>query len=139
MMKKYQHGDVLIKELTSPIKETKIEEYGQLKGQETDLTDKNKRWMQEDRVVIAEGEVTGHAHAFNFDNNPNVKITLYKNTDRYGESSQSDTPDFMRITGGPATITHEEHNPIQIPNGDYEVSQVREFDYISLEARRVVD
>tara|TARA_R110002167_G_scaffold277014_1_gene482927 strand:+ start:343 stop:756 length:414 start_codon:yes stop_codon:yes gene_type:complete len=137
-MIKYQHGDVLIKKLGSPIKETKIEEYGALKGQKTNLIDKNNRWMQENRVVIAEGEVTGHAHAFNFDNNPNVKITLYKNADRY-HGNNSDTPDFMRITGGPATITHEEHNPIQIPNGDYAVSQVREFDYISLEARRVVD
>tara|TARA_R110002012_G_scaffold8195_6_gene37852 strand:- start:22848 stop:23261 length:414 start_codon:yes stop_codon:yes gene_type:complete len=137
-MNKYQHGDVLIKELKTPIKENKIEQYGDLKGQKTDLTDKNERWMQENRVVIAEGEVTGHAHAFNFDNNPNVKITLYKNADRYGRRD-SDTPDFMRITGGPATITHEEHNPIQIPNGDYSVSQVREFDYISLESRRVVD
>ena len=137
-MNKYQHGDVLIKELKTPIKENKIEQYGDLKGQKTDLTDKNKRWMQENRVVIAEGEVTGHAHAFNFESKPDVKITLYKNANRY-HSNDSDTPDFMRITGGPATITHEEHNPIQIPNGDYEVSQVREFDYISLEARRVVD
>ena len=67
-MIKYQHGDVLIKKLGSPIKETKIEEYGALKGQKTNLIDKNNRWMQENRVVIAEGEVTGHAHAFNFDN-----------------------------------------------------------------------
>ena len=137
-MLKYQHGDVLIKKRSTPIEETKTEEYGTLKGQKVNLTDYNKRWMQEDRVVIAEGEVTGHAHAFNFDNNPNVQITLYNNANRY-HKNDSDTPDFMRITGGPATITHEEHNPIQIPSGDYEVSQVREFDYISLEARRVVD
>jgi len=137
-MKKYQHGDVLIKKLSSPIKETKEEQYGLLKGQKLDLTDKNERWMQGHRVVIAEGEVTGHAHAFNLKDNPNVKITLFKNGLRHG-TKDSDTPDFMRIEFGPAIITHEEHNPIEIPSGDYSVSQVREFDYLSLEARRVVD
>jgi len=137
-MKKYQHGDVLIVELSSSIKEKKVETHGMLQGQRTDLTDRNERWMQDNRVVIAEGEVTGHAHAFNFDNNPNVKITLYKDGDRYG-SRNSDTPDFMRIENGPATITHEEHDPIQVPSGDYSISQVQEFDYLSMEARRVVD
>jgi|TARA_B100001540_G_C15793019_1_gene636355 hypothetical protein len=138
-MKKYQHGDVLIKQLSEPIKTKKIESYGMLKGQSTDLTDTNERWMQDNRVVIAEGEVTGHAHAFNFDINPNVKITLFKSGESYSRNPNSDTPDFMRIENGPATITHEEHDPIQIPSGDYSVSQVREFDYLSLEARRVVD
>ena len=137
-MKKYQHGDVLIKELSEPIKTVKEESHGTLKGQKTDLTDTNERWMQDNRVVIAEGEVTGHAHAFNFDNNPDVKITLYKDGNRWG-TKDSDTPDYMKIENGPATITHEEHDPIEIPSGEYSVSQVREFDYLSMEARRVVD
>ena len=137
-MIKYQHGDVLIKELSDPITEYKKERYGNLAGQKTSLNDKNKRWIQDNRVVIAEGEVTGHAHAFNFDNNPDVEVTLWKDGNRYHNNESSDTPDFMRIVNGPATITHEEHSPLQIPSGEYAISQVREFDYISLEARRVV-
>jgi hypothetical protein len=138
-MIKYQHGDVLIKQMSSPIIESKVEEYGTLQGQTTNLQDKNERWVQGNRVVIAEGEVTGHAHAFNFDNNPDVEVTLWKDGTRYRTRSGSDTPDFMRIKNGPATITHEEHSPLQIPDGEYRISQVREFDYINLEARRVVD
>ena len=136
-MIKYQQGDVLIRKVESPIKEKKESTYG---SGTTSLEDKSDRWNQDERTVIAEGEVTGHAHAFNNTNNPDVNITLFKADRLWGTRMQgSDTPNYMRIEGGNAVLTHEEHNAISIPPGEYEISQVREFDYLRGETRRVVD
>ena len=135
-MIKYQQGDVLIRKLESPIKEEK-EDYD---GKTVSLKDKRSRWIQDKRTVIAEGEVTGHAHAFNNNNNPDVSITLFKAESLWGTRMQgSDTPNYVRIEGGDAVLTHEEHNALSIPPGEYEISQVREFDYLRGETRRVVD
>ena len=51
----------------------------------------------------------------------------------------SQTPNYIRIESGDAVLTHEEHNALSIPPGEYEISQVREFDYLRGETRRVVD
>ena len=37
------------------------------------------------------------------------------------------------------TLSHEEHNPIQVPAGYYKVEIVREFDHFSQLERSVVD
>jgi hypothetical protein len=136
-MIKYQQGDVLIRRLKSPIEE-KTNSYS---GEGTvSLADKSDRWNQKNRTVIAEGEVTGHAHAFNNNNNPDVTITLFKAKKIWGTRLEgSDTPNYIRIEGGDAVLTHEEHNALSIPPGEYEISQVREFDYLRNETRRVVD
>ena len=136
-MIKYQQGDVLIRRLESPIKGKKQKQYGE---GAVSLEDKSDRWVQDNRTVIAEGEVTGHAHAFNNTNNPDVTITLFKAEKIWGTRLEgSDTPNYIRIEGGDAVLTHEEHNALSIPPGEYEISQVREFDYLRNETRRVVD
>jgi len=135
-MIKYQQGDVLIRKLESPITEEK-EDYN---GNIVSLKDRNTRWTQKKRTVIAEGEVTGHAHAFNNNNNPDVSITLFKAERTWNtRMAGSQTPNYIRIEGGDAVLTHEEHNALSIPPGEYEISQVREFDYLRGETRRVVD
>jgi len=135
-MIKYQQGDVLIRKLEEPIKE-QTEDYN---GNKQSALDKSDRWNQASRTVIAEGEVTGHAHAFNTTNNPGVDITLFHKINSWGRKTGSgDTPGVMRIEGGDAVLTHEEHNAITIPSGEYEITQVREFDYMRREVRTVVD
>ena len=135
-MIKYQQGDVIIKQLESPIEE-QTENYD---GGLNDMSEKSDRWIQDHRTVIAEGEVTGHAHAFNDTNNPGVNINLFKLQNTWNNPQRdSDTPHLMRIAGGDAVLTHEEHNAITIPVGEYEIYQVREFDYLRRETRRVVD
>jgi hypothetical protein len=135
-MVKYQQGDVIIRKLNEPIKETN-KDYNDI---EQSCLDKNERWNQENRTVIAEGEATGHAHAFNQTNNPDINITLFKEINEYGNiMSSRGTPGVMRIEGGDALLTHEEHNPISIPPGEYQITQVREFDYLRKEIRTVVD
>tara|TARA_R100000734_G_C3309876_1_gene100595 strand:+ start:229 stop:660 length:432 start_codon:yes stop_codon:yes gene_type:complete len=142
---KFQQGDVIIRRIETLEKEKK-----DWNGKTTNLSDTNERWIQKDRVVIAEGEVTGHAHAFNNDLNKDVKISLYKNPRLSRENwtnSNGATPAYMEIQSIAAdldkkvvaTLTHEEHNPIELPPGIYRINQIQEFDYLTSETRVVVD
>lgn len=96
----YQQGDVIIESAVIPAgaKETK-------------------------RKVLAEGEVTGHAHRVTGD------ARLFELGDRL----------LMRIGQGNAKVIHEEHKEITIPPGDYEVRKVIEYDHFAEEAREVQD
>jgi len=143
-MKKYQQGDVLFlevpkdkwsfkqdgsREVMMPMKDGKA--YGSYGHKaETQSTDKC------DVITVAHGEATGHSHAFRMSQQaPDVAIIAFGATrTRVGE-----VPEFIKITGSPAVIKHEEHNPLTIPTGHYRVSIVREFDHISGTARYVVD
>lgn len=79
------------------------------------------------RVVLAYGESTGHAHAFH-----GSRVTLYADT-----GSGSGGRRFLRVTGdAPEALTHEEHSPILVPPGEYEVLGQRE--YIAPELTRAV-
>lgn len=72
--------------------------------------------------ILAEGEVTGHYHAVQDEIQLIEKdgVLYIKASDKF-------------------TITHEEHKPITIPAGDYEVGRVSEYDHFSEEARKVAD
>lgn len=73
--------------------------------------------------VLQEGEHTGHAH----------RITK-------GEFEifvEAEKIYLKAITE--CLLTHEEHNPIEIAPGDYEIDIVREYEHFSEEARRVRD
>ena len=74
------------------------------------------------RVILAYGEVTGHAHAFVEDD---VQLYVTKNGD------------FVSIPEGGATLRHEEHTYQEIPEGTYRV--VRQREYQPEEIRRVQD
>src|SRR5882672_11205048 len=56
-------------------------------------------------VVLAYGEVTGHAHAF-YDNTYNVKL-------RAGGSGR-----YLEVLA-PAALKHEEHSTVKVPAGKY--------------------
>jgi hypothetical protein len=73
------------------------------------------------RVVVAYGEATGHAHAIG----DSGAALLEHDADRY-----------LRVTAtGGVHLTHEEHNTIVLPPGDYRVVRQREY---APEAPRVV-
>jgi hypothetical protein len=63
------------------------------------------------RVVLAYGEATGHAHAFS---------TAVATQLRHGDRR------YLRLTGR-ATLEHEEHAPIDVAPGSYEVVIQREY------------
>jgi hypothetical protein len=93
-MKMYRQGDVLIVSVLSipddaqPLKRTK-------RG-----------------VVLAEGEVTGHAHRI-----PSRSASLYR--------TEMDAR-YMRVTA-PVALNHEEHTTVKIPAGNYRVTIHAEY------------
>lgn len=75
------------------------------------------------RLVLAEGEATGHAHII---------------TDTGATLHSLEGSLFLRVNA-PVTVTHEEHMPGVVTPGVYEVRIVRERDHLAQMTRRVVD
>lgn len=63
------------------------------------------------RIVLAEGEATGHAHAIH---EPDAR------TYRHGDQR-------YLLTRSRAQLVHEEHAPIDIPPGSWRIVQQREY------------
>lgn len=63
--------------------------------------------------VLAEGEITGHAH----------RIGDPRQAELYQESGQL----YLRVVGDQAAIVHDEHREIVLPRGSYRVWRQREF------------
>ena len=77
-----------------------------------------------DRITVALGELTGHAHTF-----AAREARLF----REEPSGRS----FFAIADGGAALVHEEHDPIQIPEGRYELR--RQHEYMPQRPRYVAD
>lgn len=103
MGKQYRQGDVLLK----PVNEIPV---GAVEAA-----------PDGDRVVLAYGEVTGHAHAIEA-----MLATILKHGGK----------EYLRVLPG-AFLRHEEHAPIEIEPGAYEIVHQREYEPQSW--RRVVD
>lgn len=87
-----------------------------------------KRVKVKERIVLAEGEVTGHAHAIVLEHVP-TGATAMMLVDAERE--------FVRIEGDEVAVEHEEHGTVTLPPGDYEITHQRE--YTPAEVRRVAD
>lgn len=81
-----------------------------------------KKQPKGNRIVLMEGEATGHAHA------------LYEpdKADVYAANDEV----YLRVIA-PTALRHEEHAPITLPAGDY--LYVGQFEYTPKEIRRVLD
>lgn len=104
----WQHGDVLGRPL-SHLPE----------GQKT------KRERVNGRLIIMEGEATGHMHAIE---EKGADVWVMDN----GEV-------LLDVTAQEVTITHEEHKPLTIPRGVYQIGQVLEQDHFQDQIRHVLD
>ena len=62
--------------------------------------------------VLAEGEMTGHKHQVT-----EGDATLYEHEGTL----------FLKVESDTATLTHEEHGPIVLPQGEFEVTIQREY------------
>lgn len=79
------------------------------------------------RVVLAYGEVTGHAHAIL---DADAELVEVKRTNER----------FLRVLAeAGVTLSHEEHSAIVLPPGNYEVRIQREYDLASGQVRNVQD
>jgi hypothetical protein len=75
------------------------------------------------RVVLAEGEVTGHMHAIDFKASQMHVFT--------------DGPELYLRVKTPVVLTHQEHAPVTIEPGDYMVK--RQVEVWLDEVRKVAD
>lgn len=78
-------------------------------------------------VVLAEGEHTGHHHRI--ENEGGVALMEAPNGVRF----------MVNDTGKPVTVTHEEHKPVTVSPGIWQIGQVREKDWFSEMVRPVID
>lgn len=101
----YQQGDVLVQKVRS-IPEEAVEVRRGRRG-----------------FVLAEGEVTGHAHRVK------DEIRLYR-----GEDGMM----YLKADN-PFTLLHEEHKSIRFTPGVYKAWKVREYDHIEEAIRQVAD
>lgn len=111
----YQQGDVLLKRIAALPKGLK----------------------QLDTKVLQEGEFTGHMHQFRMTDD----LTVYAAPALAGASTKTITENenkYLEVRA-PSCLSHEEHKPIVVPPGIYQIDIRREYDYDLLEARRVQD
>ena len=64
-------------------------------------------------LVLAEGEVTGHKHRI---------------SDGEAELYEENGTLYLRVVSQIATLSHEEHKAIQIPQGNWQIRIQREYD-----------
>lgn len=91
----------------------------------------NGQWdpvdRDEGRVVLAYGEQTGHAHALTEDG-VELMEWVVPGAKPPALSDPIEAPMRMLVVPeGGATLTHEEHAPVMVPAGTYEV--VRQSEY----------
>lgn len=78
-----------------------------------------------ERLVVADGEVTGHSHSMS-----------RRTAKAYRRGMTTGNQRYIRVSE-PTTLTHEEHDAIIVPAGDYEL--VPQLEYTPGEIRRVSD
>lgn len=112
---KYQQGDVLLYVANIP--------------QNCRLVERTVRGY-----VLAEGEVTGHAHRIA------NRIDLAEKS--VGGVQMFQSPDgtlYLSVTEAPVELEHEEHSTITVAPGNYEIGIVREIDPFEVEVHNVAD
>ena len=89
-----------------------------------------KRVIDHGRVILAYGEVTNHAHEV---------IPATDNADPVPAMELFEEPDGTRllVVQRDALLRHEEHGPIALAPGGYEV--IRQVEYSPAEIRQVAD
>ena len=71
------------------------------------------------RLVLAEGEATGHAHIVD-----DERASLHRHRDRWSPAER-----YLSVVGdAPVFLVHEEHDRLALVPGVYEVRRQREYE-----------
>lgn len=73
-------------------------------------------------LVVAEGELTGHRHAF-YD-----KVTMFRDDSLTWDIPKGLYVAHVRIDGPEARLLHEEHDVIALPRGTWRIRRQREME-----------
>ena len=127
---KYQQGDVVMFQ----VDDETFEKYSTARGSEN-VIDYNTQSLN--NPILAFGEVTGHLHQIHMkDMLDAAEVTLHMGRFR---DAGVDVPEAFEVREETVTLTHEEHNPLDVPPGKYVVRIVREFDHMTGRSRYVAD
>ena len=127
---KYQQGDVVMFQ----VDDETFEKYSTARGSDN-VIDYNTQ--SHNNPILAFGEVTGHLHQIHMkDMLDAAEVTLHMG--RFRETG-TDVPEAFEVREETVTLTHEEHNPLDVPPGKYVVRIVREFDHMTGRSRYVAD
>ena len=130
--KKYQQGDVVMFKVDDKSFKDNVDQYNT--GSESVV---HYNTQSHNNPILAFGEATGHIHQIRMkDMLEKAEVTLHMSRFRTGGE---DTPEGFEVREETVTLTHEEHNPIDVPPGKYIVRIVREFDHIAGRSRYVAD
>ncbi len=109
--------------MKNKIKTAKITfQQGDVLGRKIEKLPEGKQTITRKRLVLAHGE-SGHSHVIEDDEAELIQI---------GERM------LLRLTKA-ATVQHEEHKPIRLAPGIWEIGRVKEFDWLSRMERQVID
>ena len=87
--------------------------------------------------VLAFGEVTGHKHQIHMKEMlDKAEVTLHMG---YNSKAGEDVPSGFIVQNENVILTHEEHDPLELPPGKYIVKIVQEFNHITRRAQNVAD
>lgn len=96
---------------------------GDVLGVKIDLLPKGERKnITQKRLVVAHGE-SGHSHVIE-----DSSGTMFQIGERF----------YVELEKA-ATLTHEEHKPITLSPGIWEIGRVQEYDWLSKMQRQVID
>ena len=130
--KKYQQGDVVMFQVDDESFKENVDQYNT--GSELVV---HYNTQSHNNPILAFGEATGHIHQIRMkDMLDKAEVTLHMPRFR---TAGEDTPEGFEVREETVTLTHEEHDPIDIPPGKYLVRIVREFDHIAGRSRYVAD
>ena len=125
--KKYQQGDVVMFQVDDKAFEKN-------RGNEEPI---HYKTQSHNNPILAFGEATGHIHQIRMkDMLEKAEVTLHMPSFR---TAGEDTPQAFEVREETVTLTHEEHNPLDVPPGKYVVRIVREFDHMTGRSRYVAD
>ena len=127
--KKYQQGDVVMFKVD--------DDYFKSNTRSGDSNVVKYHGKQPTHAIMAFGEVTGHTHQINMANMlKEAGVSLHMG---YNRKAGQDAPQGFQVLNVPVVLTHEEHDPLELPPGKYIVHRVKEFDHISGRSTYVAD
>ena len=125
---KYQQGDVVMLKVND-------EKFKENTRSDNDATHYNTQ--SHNNPILAFGEVTGHKHQIHMkDMLDKAEVTLHMG---YNRKAGVNVPDAFEVREETVILTHEEHNPLELPPGKYIVKIVQEFNHITRRAQNVAD
>ena len=137
---KYQQGDVLMLRIND--NEEMMDSFIKFNGKSTIHSRKNPK--ESSVATLALGEATGHHHSIDIMHDENKDVEVTRHFNNWGWNNRNNqglgrVPEYFEVSGSEATIKHQEHEAITLPEGVYRVRIVKEYDPFSNTVSGVAD